>query len=84
MLAQGQRYIQLYFHTKFLQSYKDEVFLAAGNNPGGLILLEVARYLLKHDVSGVRDILAIFSLENKSRKHKTEKVINLCVGKNGL
>lgn len=26
----------------------------------------------------------IFSLENKSWKHKIEKVMNLCVGKNGL
>lgn len=58
MLAQGQHYTQLYFHTKFLQSYKDRVFLAGINNPGGLILLEVASYLLKHDVSRVRDILA--------------------------
>lgn len=85
MLAQGQCYIQLYFHTKFLQSYKDGIFLAGINNPEGLILLEVARYLLKHDVSRVGIFwLDYFSLENKSWKHKIEKVINLCVGKNGL
>lgn len=43
------------------------------------MLLEVASYLLKHVVSRIGIFwLDSFSLENKSWKHKIEKVINLC------
>lgn len=59
LLAQGQCYIQLYIFTpNCCKAVKEECSWAGISNAGGLILLEVASYLLKHAVSRGREILA--------------------------